>query len=86
MSAGTASQAPAPVSCVGPRRQLHPLPRLTTSGLHTRRAGIPTYGVMGVFMKDSDQFAHGLNERVRVREFFGAQEYWKVLLTRLAGR
>lgn len=56
-----------------------------TDGLQTRRAGIPTYGVMGIFIKDSDQFAHGLNERVRVREFFGAQEYWKTLLTRLAG-
>ena len=57
-----------------------------TDGLHTRSAGIPTYGVMGIFIKDSDMFAHGLNERVRVREFFGAQEYWKTLLTRLAGR
>lgn len=57
-----------------------------TDGLQTRSAGIPTYGVMGIFIKDSDMFAHGLNERVRVREFFGAQEYWKTLLTRLAGR
>lgn len=57
-----------------------------TDGLQTRSAGIPTYGVMGIFIRDSDQFAHGLNERVRVREFFGAQEYWKTLLTRLAGR
>lgn len=57
-----------------------------TDGLQTRSAGIPTYGVMGIFIKDSDLFAHGLNERVRVREFFGAQEYWKNLLTRLAGR
>lgn len=57
-----------------------------TDGLHTRSAGIPTYGVMGIFIKDSDMFAHGLNERVRVREFFGAQEYWKTLLTKLAGR
>jgi carboxypeptidase PM20D1 len=57
-----------------------------TDGLQTRSAGIPTYGVMGIFIKDSDNFAHGLNERVRVREFFGAQEYWKTVLTRLAGR
>jgi acetylornithine deacetylase/succinyl-diaminopimelate desuccinylase-like protein len=57
-----------------------------TDGLQTRSAGIPTYGVMGIFIKDSDMFAHGLNERVRVREFFGAQDYWKTLLTRLAGR
>ena len=56
-----------------------------TDGKETRAAGIPTYGVMGIFIKDSDIFAHGLNERVRVREFFGAQEYWKALLTRLAG-
>ena len=57
-----------------------------TDGLQTRSACIPTYGVMGIFIRDSDQFAHGLNERVRVREFFGAQEYWKTLLTKLAGR
>ena len=57
-----------------------------TDGLQTRSAGIPTYGVMGIFIKDSDQFAHGLNERVPVKEFFGALEYWKTLLTRLAGR
>jgi carboxypeptidase PM20D1 len=56
-----------------------------TDGLQTRSAGIPTYGVMGIFIRDSDQFAHGLNERVRVREFFGALDYWKALLTRLAG-
>ena len=57
-----------------------------TDGRETRAAGIPTYGVMGVFIKDSDQFAHGLHERVQVEQFFGAQGYWKVLLTRLAGR
>ncbi len=57
-----------------------------TDGKETRAAGIPTYGVMGIFIKDSDIFAHGLNERVRVREFFDAQEYWKTVLTRLAGR
>lgn len=56
-----------------------------TDAKETRAAGIPTYGVMGIFMEKSDQFAHGLNERVQVREFFGALEHWKVLLTRLAG-
>lgn len=56
-----------------------------TDGRETRSAGIPTYGVMGVFIKDSDQFAHGLNERVPVEQFFGALEHWKVVLTRLAG-
>ncbi len=56
-----------------------------TDGKEIRAAGIPTYGVAGLFMKDSDQFAHGLNERVQVRSFFGALDHWKALLTRLAG-
>jgi acetylornithine deacetylase/succinyl-diaminopimelate desuccinylase-like protein len=57
-----------------------------TDGLHYRRAGIPTYGVMGLFMKDSDRFEHGLNERVPVRGFFDALEFWPVVLRKLAGR
>ena len=57
-----------------------------TDGKEIRAGGIPTYGVMGLFYKDSDQFAHGLNERVTVRGFYGALEHWHVMLTRLAGR
>lgn len=57
-----------------------------TDGKEVRRAGIPTYGIMGLFAKDSDQFAHGLNERVPVRSFYDALEYWHVVLTALAGR
>ncbi len=57
-----------------------------TDGREVRSAGIPTYGVMGLFMKDSDQFAHGLNERVPVQQLFGALEHWRGLLTSLAGR
>jgi len=57
-----------------------------TDGKETRAGGIPTYGVMGVFIKDSDQFAHGLNERVSVREFYGGLEHWYMILGKLAGR
>ncbi|MEZ4417254.1 MAG: M20/M25/M40 family metallo-hydrolase [Gemmatimonadota bacterium] len=57
-----------------------------TDGKETRAAGIPTYGVMGVFIKDSDQFAHGLNERVSVRSFYDALEYWHVMMRTLSGR
>jgi acetylornithine deacetylase/succinyl-diaminopimelate desuccinylase-like protein len=56
-----------------------------TDGREVRSAGIPTYGVMGLFMKDSDQFSHGRDERVAVEQLFGALEHWKELLTRLAG-
>lgn len=57
-----------------------------TDGKEIRAGGIPTYGVMGLFIKDSDQFAHGLNERVPVRGFYGALEHWYTILHRLAGR
>jgi len=57
-----------------------------TDGLHIRRGGIPTYGVMGLFMRDADRFEHGLNERVPVRAFFDALEFWHTVLSRLAGR
>ncbi len=57
-----------------------------TDGKEIRAAGIPTYGVAGLFMRDKDQFAHGLNERVEVRNFFAGLEHWKILVTRLAGR
>ncbi len=41
---------------------------------------------MGLFIKGEDEFAHGLDERVPVRAFFGALEHWNVLLKALAGR
>ncbi|WP_420635027.1 M20/M25/M40 family metallo-hydrolase [Candidatus Palauibacter sp.] len=56
-----------------------------TDGREVRNAGIPTYGVMGLFMRDEEIFAHGLNERVPVRAFFGALEHWYTILNELAG-
>jgi acetylornithine deacetylase/succinyl-diaminopimelate desuccinylase-like protein len=56
-----------------------------TDGKEIRAAGIPTYGIMGVFMKDSDQFAHGLDERVPVRSFYDALEFWHTVVRQLAG-
>ena len=57
-----------------------------TDGKEIRAGGIPTYGVSGMFMRASDQFAHGLNERVEVVAFYGALDYWYSIMTRLAGR
>jgi acetylornithine deacetylase/succinyl-diaminopimelate desuccinylase-like protein len=56
-----------------------------TDGAVYRNAGIPTYGVGGVFIKDSEEFAHGLNERIRVDAFYDALTYWRVLIKSLAG-
>lgn len=55
-----------------------------SDGTHTGMAGIPTCGVMGIFMREDDDFSHGLNERVPVRALFGALEYWHVMLHELA--
>ncbi len=57
-----------------------------SDGLYFRAAGIPTYGVGGMFIKDSDSLAHGLNERVPVRGFYDGLGYWYALLKDLAGR
>ncbi len=54
-----------------------------TDSLHTRLAGMPSYGVSGLFMRQEDMFAHGLNERVPVDSFFLALDYWHQVLTEL---
>jgi acetylornithine deacetylase/succinyl-diaminopimelate desuccinylase-like protein len=58
----------------------------TTDGSVLRAAGIPTYGVSGAFLKDSDSFSHGLNERLPVASFYNMLTHWYVLVTELAGR
>jgi acetylornithine deacetylase/succinyl-diaminopimelate desuccinylase-like protein len=55
-----------------------------TDGLYTRNAGIPTYGVAAIFEDPDDSRAHGRDERVGVREFHQAAEYWYELVKQLA--
>jgi acetylornithine deacetylase/succinyl-diaminopimelate desuccinylase-like protein len=57
-----------------------------TDGVQVRAAGVPTYGVSEILMKDSDDFSHGLDERVPVTAFYNGLTHWRVLLTELAGR
>jgi acetylornithine deacetylase/succinyl-diaminopimelate desuccinylase-like protein len=64
------------------------VPEMSTGasdGLYTRNAGIPTYGVAAVFEDMNDARAHGRDERVGVREYHTAAEYWYELVKRLAG-
>jgi acetylornithine deacetylase/succinyl-diaminopimelate desuccinylase-like protein len=56
-----------------------------SDGLLFRAAGIPTYGVDGNFMKDDEDFSHGLNERLTVQSFYDSLKFWHVLVTDLAG-
>jgi len=55
-----------------------------TDGLYTRNAGIPTYGVAAIFEDPDDSRAHGRDERVGVKEFHQAAEYWYELVKQLS--
>jgi acetylornithine deacetylase/succinyl-diaminopimelate desuccinylase-like protein len=55
-----------------------------TDSMHFRAAGVPSYGVAGLFMKSSDDFSHGLNERAPVAAIDGALAHWESLLKDLA--
>ena len=54
-----------------------------TDGLHTRNAGIPTYGVGAVFEPIDDVRAHGRDERIGVKEFHEASQFWYDLVKTL---
>ncbi len=55
-----------------------------TDGLFLRNAGIPVYGVSGIFYDIAVDTRHGLNERVQVKAFFEGQEFMYELVTRLS--
>ncbi|HET8623433.1 MAG TPA: M20/M25/M40 family metallo-hydrolase [Gemmatimonadales bacterium] len=56
-----------------------------TDGLFTRIAGIPTYGVSAIFDDPNDVRAHGRDERVNVKAFHDAAEFWYRLVKTLTG-
>ncbi|MGZ6039137.1 MAG: peptidase dimerization domain-containing protein, partial [Phenylobacterium sp.] len=55
-----------------------------TDSMFFRALGVPAYGVGGAFMKSSDDFAHGLNERVPLATIDGALFQWESILKDLA--
>ncbi len=56
-----------------------------TDGRFLRAAGVPTYGVSGIFGDPSDARAHGRDERLLVKSFYDGQEFLYRLVHRLAG-
>src|SRR3989441_8757469 len=46
-----------------------------TDGLYLRNAGIPGYGVSGVFVDINDVRAHGRDERIGVQDYYDGAEY-----------
>ena len=56
-----------------------------TDGLYLRNAGIPVYGVSGLFGDMDDVRAHGRDERIGVESFFHGQEFLYRLVKALTG-
>ena len=54
-----------------------------TDGLHTRNLGIATYGVGAIFERIDDVRAHGRDERVGVKAFHEASQFWYELVKAL---
>ena len=46
-----------------------------TDGKWLRRAGIPVYGISGMFGDIDDTRAHGRDERIGVKEFYNGVEF-----------
>jgi acetylornithine deacetylase/succinyl-diaminopimelate desuccinylase-like protein len=57
-----------------------------SDGLVFRAAGIPAYGVEALFMKPSEEFSHGLNERIPVDSFYRSLEIWYQLVKDVGGK
>jgi acetylornithine deacetylase/succinyl-diaminopimelate desuccinylase-like protein len=55
-----------------------------SDGLYLRNAGIPTYGISGLFGELSDSRAHGKDERVRIDSFYDSVQFLYVLVKRLS--
>ena len=55
-----------------------------TDGRFLRAAGIPTYGVSGIFSDPADNRAHGRDERMLVKSLYDGQEFLRRLMERLA--
>ncbi len=56
-----------------------------SDGVYLRRAGIPVYGISGMFGDLDDTRAHGRDERMGVREFYEGVEFMHRLMKSLAG-
>jgi len=46
-----------------------------SDGIYLRNAGMPTYGVSGVFIDVDDKRAHGKDERIGVKDYYDGGEY-----------
>jgi acetylornithine deacetylase/succinyl-diaminopimelate desuccinylase-like protein len=55
-----------------------------SDGLYLRNAGIPTYGVSGLFNEMGESRSHGKDERVGVKQFYESAQFLYTLVKRLS--
>jgi acetylornithine deacetylase/succinyl-diaminopimelate desuccinylase-like protein len=56
-----------------------------TDGRFLNNAGIPTYGISGLFRDPDGSGVHGLNERIRVRSLYEGHEFLYGVVKQLGG-
>ena len=56
-----------------------------TDGRQLRQAGIPTFGVSGLFSLPGESNAHGRDEKMRVKSFYQGLDFLDQLVRRIAG-
>ena len=92
-SAATDAQSPvmAAIARVGkgfwPSAELLPVMSAgATDGSRLRNAGIPTYGVTGIFIEHGEDRMHGRDERVAVKSLFDSVEFtYQLMVTLVTG-
>jgi acetylornithine deacetylase/succinyl-diaminopimelate desuccinylase-like protein len=56
-----------------------------TDGRFMNAAGLPTYGLSGMFMDPDGDGVHGLNERIRMRSLYEGREFLYEVVKLYAG-
>ncbi|MCA0375255.1 MAG: M20/M25/M40 family metallo-hydrolase [Gemmatimonadetes bacterium] len=56
-----------------------------TDGYRLRNAGIPTYGVSGIFSVPGETNAHGRDEKLRIKSFYDGVDFLYQLVKRVGG-
>jgi acetylornithine deacetylase/succinyl-diaminopimelate desuccinylase-like protein len=55
-----------------------------TDGRYLNNAGIPTYGMSGMFSAPGETNAHGLNEKIRVRSLYEGRDFLEAIVREYA--
>lgn len=56
-----------------------------TDSAYFRAAGLPSYGVRGVFLHPGDNYAHGADERIPASAVAAEAAHWRALIMMMAG-